>query len=903
MTPGGEIIRFSIPWNPDQEFASTETYVSGSAAQFFADFIEGAEFTVSDQSIRFRFYDAEVSGDEVTFTWAAFEQPFTSGPYNVPVLYEPYHINSLAGGRFDMSLGGVTRSGFAYPTLPGGSVTVDVDTSDAIPPFTVNFPDESRSDEILEMIRAQVVAQGYSSGTVIEHGVEFEDTPGLDDYNGAPATSGGFEPHPDDIPSGSVFFSYGNMPAVTDSFTYNATSGTDPFVAAGISVGLNTASRVSVEIIRGDDLFYAEYRVTDTLGRISIANQTNVHSTLGNSIVTQEGDLVSIHLIENGHAITINTGTDSNITSSVETTSTDLDIDLRSENGVVGNQTSTTYTITAPNGAIATFTSSVTAESGSDYSEVLSSITDEIDALSIQEDNSSWASTHTQEGVITFDSGYLPEAPGTWNVSVMNGTVDPVRAGDIVSNVGDLELSSSRWYTEDNVRFASELNNNGIGLAPDQNDQGLLYNQNGVVRVSEGTEPQPAGTLTNIVIDNLTFTGAGEVANVIVTGTPGVTFNLAVFNTTPLGWLTSGTLGASSGTIPADGTFETTISIPAAVETVSRTAAIRAVNSSDTTNIVTTGLFTQTHTQVGDGDLMVSTDSVTVGTMVTFSATVTASDDFPITVELFDADPAEGSPTAIQTGTLNALGTHTFTAIDTSGFGAGTHSYWIRVSDSDNDVVTTTETITIAIAFSPGLQGKVLSTSFPTAAFMAPDGDSGDFTYFTTNTTTGDVQNPASASPPAQNNVWVISLAPSFGPAVLTLNDGDSAALTLTDTTVSPNVSLSESFTATTGNVTPGTSEFYISVVRHLDFDNRLVSYISPLDETMYTTYGFQVSSNEEIDDSDTFTQSDITGDSFFLSSDDLSLTAGDYYARVLIYDTDGTTILQRGPSTPITIT
>lgn len=195
------------------------------------------------------------------------------------------------------------------------------------------------------------------------------------------------------------------------------------------------------------------------------------------------------------------------------------------------------------------------------------------------------------------------------------------------------------------------------------------------------------GRLQSIVLSNLQFQGNTIVENFTVTGAPGTQFNLAVVNTNPAGWLTSGALSATSGTIPADGTFEGMLTIPEATMTVDRTAEITATDANDPLNVVRTGLFRQQHTEAGTrGNLTLAANSSIVGTVATFSASV-SSGDFPVTVELFDSDPRTGSPTALQTATLNAAGVHTFTSIDTSAFLSGDFDYFIRASETGQTVM------------------------------------------------------------------------------------------------------------------------------------------------------------------------------------------------------------------------
>ena len=247
---------------------------------------------------------------------------------------------------------------------------------------------------------------------------------------------------------------------------------------------------------------------------------------------------------------------------------------------------------------------------------------------------------------------------------------------------------------------------------------GATVNSNGVLTFTRAAGAG-ANALTSITLSDLTFTGSSQTETVSVNGIAGAQFNLAVDMTTPLGWLTSGALGATSGTIPASGTFTTTLIIPATALTVDRTARLTATNSNDTENTVSTGLFRQQSTAAADGDLAVTLNSNVTGTMATFSANITAG-DAPITVQLFAANPGTGTPTItpIQAATVtaNPPQTHTFTAIDTSVLTAGMHTYYLRVADTDGDVVIESETITVT---DPNTHTGIFAMS-PTNIILGP---------------------------------------------------------------------------------------------------------------------------------------------------------------------------------------
>ena len=224
---------------------------------------------------------------------------------------------------------------------------------------------------------------------------------------------------------------------------------------------------------------------------------------------------------------------------------------------------------------------------------------------------------------------------------------------------------------------------------------GATVNSNGAITFTRAAGAG-ANALTSITLSDLTFTGSSQTETVSVNGIAGAQFNLAVDMTTPLGWLTSGALGATSGTIPASGTFTTTLIIPATTVTVNRTARLTATNSNDTENVVSTGLFRQQFTEMSDGDLTASLSSNVTGQMATFSASITAGDQ-PFTVQLYNVNPTSAGATPLQTATLpNApTQTHTFTAIDTSSLSPNTYTYYLRVTDNDGDVVVESEDIVV----------------------------------------------------------------------------------------------------------------------------------------------------------------------------------------------------------------
>ncbi len=312
------------------------------------------------------------------------------------------------------------------------------------------------------------------------------------------------------------------------------------------------------------------------------------------------------------------------------------------------------------------------------------------------------------------------------------------------------------------------------------------------------------GSLSSISLDNLLFTTTGGNSTITISGEAGTQFNLALVSVDPVGWITSGSLAATAGFIPHNNLpFTTTITIPPELDTVNRTFAVTATSP---TNTVTSGLIRQQHTQANSaGNLTIDLSSVTVEATITFSTNVSTGEP-PFTAELFDADPAVGSPVALQTITAANLGEITFVGVDTSGFMPGDFRYYVRVTDTDtvgaNDVVILSEVFTIVGAsedfgsISPFRQlfMQARGTTFGTGTapgFIGPniettiigdDGRGGDAAVrFSTGTY---VQN----LPDDNNSDPVSTIDRPILPLNDTAADGDPFTITIVNTGVSPEV-------------------------------------------------------------------------------------------------------------------
>ena len=589
-----------------------------------------------------------------------------------------------------------------------------------------------------------------------------------------------------------------------------------------------------------------------------------------------EDTTLTVQVLTGTRCIDIDLGTTETITSTFTTPGSNL-VELP---GDQGGGVASIYEVSYGGNPIGSFESFATSAEGDSRSEVGTNIASIING-SIQQPNNYYAIYNPTEFSVSAFQRFGDLDLNLFSVSVDNQSQ--------ISNPGDIAVSVDSFGRDfvllDRAVLSREVYVDGLPTA-DPSIEGRVWNDNGTLKVSG--ETLISLTLTNIVVDNLEFTGAGETANVVVSGVPGTQFSISVVSTTPTGWLTAGALGATSGTIPADGTFETTITIPAATVTTDRTAAIRAINSLDADNVVTTGLFRQTHSiSVGDGDLMVSTDSVTVGTVVTFSATITAGDpDF--TVELYDADPSTGIPTVIQTATLNALGTHTFTGIDTAAFTAGTYNYWIRVADSDADVTIVMDSIlvvdeTYADFIMDSFDGKIITAAGQRRVQIEGKTATDIIVEYNDVEQSFRVLSNEEFTP-----IW--DLSPFF-------DDSVSSEYTITDTSVSPNVVIeSGSFTVSSEHVDVSSDSFHVGVpyfTFQTSFGGR---YLANCANSANTSSDFVASF--QFANNDAFTSGVIEFDNVLnngaggastrtLSAS--SVSSGDYFFRASYTDSTGT--------------
>ena len=244
--------------------------------------------------------------------------------------------------------------------------------------------------------------------------------------------------------------------------------------------------------------------------------------------------------------------------------------------------------------------------------------------------------------------------------------------------------------------------------------------------------------LTSVSISQTVFTSESEVETVTVVGAIGTQFNLSVVNTDPLGWITGGTLGATTGTIGSSGVFSTIITIPAAVGVSStRSFRIRATNINNGDDFVNSPLISQVHTETNtSGNLTAGTNAIYSTPNLDISVTVQAG-DAPFTAVL-NQHATDNTSNPIQTlnfSNLNEL--QSFDTIDLSSVADGLTNYYVHISDQDGDMVVETEPIdvqneapTANIVLTSGSDTPSgLSPTVLTCNFSDPEGDSVGFQW------------------------------------------------------------------------------------------------------------------------------------------------------------------------------
>ena len=167
-------------------------------------------------------------------------------------------------------------------------------------------------------------------------------------------------------------------------------------------------------------------------------------------------------------------------------------------------------------------------------------------------------------------------------------------------------------------------------------------------------------SIDSVTLGNITFGNQNIVEDVTVTGTPHLPFTFAIENTSPMGWITSGALGASSGTLNENGMFTTTISIPNDVDdTFTRTFQIRATGTGVFNSATAiSAVITQAHTQTTpSGDLNADATFVYSHPDIDVNVNVTTG-DAPFSIVL-NENPTDATAAGLFVGTLNSTGSLT----------------------------------------------------------------------------------------------------------------------------------------------------------------------------------------------------------------------------------------------------
>ena len=362
--------------------------------------------------------------------------------------------------------------------------------------------------------------------------------------------------------------------------------------------------------------------------------------------------------------------------------------------------TDSTITITDPLGNVSTIDSSVGSVTDNNAQEIAVQVTEELESTAGSAGWDIFYDSVLRNIVLRFLTLSDDQHPQTWGVTI-NNNGQTINQGDLTF---DSNVSTRGVIALPNTRLDGYLDASNLPTT-EPLEEGFVWNNSGILTVSEGADIGLG--LRGITLSSVSFAGGIETATVTITGTPMTSFGLSITNTQPAGWLTTGALSATSGTIGTSGMATVTLTIPSTTLNTNRVARITATNTADPTNVVNSLPFRQLVNHGSQGDLFVAFDVEQSARVLMASASITGG-DAPYTLELFDTDPRSGSPTALQSVTrteqasINAPVNVQFTNIDTTTLDEGDYTLFLRVTDSgtgaDLDVVVESETVTIEAA-------------------------------------------------------------------------------------------------------------------------------------------------------------------------------------------------------------
>ena len=452
---------------------------------------------------------------------------------------------------------------------------------------------------------------------------------------------------------------------------------------------------------------------TITVEGTSHALITAAQSTTVNAI-TSTGSGQIITGTERTKLNGIAAGAEVNVQSDWDQTDTTADDYIENKPTIPNAANNATITITPGNGIAG----------GGDFTTDQSS--DEMITISHADTSTFTPATATGQQVVRdFDIDGFGHITNKRFVNLPDGTITLFRfTATVTNNISNTTLSvtgADSVMTADNVStiiisgVEGQDYNVSISVVPDSDYE--------FVTGPTPSSPQTfSGTLSSDISESITFEGTtrlqrhltdfqidggptfnqfGEVVNWTISGDSGTNVNISIINDNPTGWIQSGALNPSSGTIGSNGTLTGTVTIPSVHETVNRTFALRAISTSNPDDVVSSSTIRQMHTEGqgsgGDGDLRAGFNSVITDANITFSVNITAG-DAPYSVTL--ATSGENPPplsSVVETMTIANNGIVTFTAIDAGTLLPGEHTYFAHISETggDSDILIESETINI----------------------------------------------------------------------------------------------------------------------------------------------------------------------------------------------------------------
>ena len=246
------------------------------------------------------------------------------------------------------------------------------------------------------------------------------------------------------------------------------------------------------------------------------------------------------------------------------------------------------------------------------------------------------------------------------------------------------------------------------------------------------TQYSATAQLLGVSLNVINFGNAGVTETITVTGLSSINYNLSLVEVTPAGWITSGALSGTNGTLDGNGTDSTyTITIPTAQDdTVNRSFKIRASVVGDAGSFVDSSAITQVHTQsTSAGNLTADVGAIYATPNIDFSVNITQGDG-PFEIVL-NNHPTDKTINPLSTETSDDIGQVNFRYVVPSTTPDGDTVFYVHINDADGDIVVDMETISILNLPPSGSMSQTMGATSPaffsdvelTASFSDPEGD------------------------------------------------------------------------------------------------------------------------------------------------------------------------------------